>query len=229
MKAISLLVLLVALAGATVLPAMSQVNAGKSQQFTTIKKKVIGGDVTLVSVGTYSPPLPVHAIQRAQGRDNTPEGATIALLSAIAAGDYQWWLSNWSPESRTMITKQYQKSGRKPTEIAAHRKGMLNSHSAVILGRADYRQGGKAYALVRYRSTSTDALTANDKVTGKIAASSIKDVENVLSFRLHQGQWVATKELASDPLFHKASLLWDTKSREIDLKKMAPDNLSASR
>lgn len=230
MKAKSLSVLLVVLASATVIsPAISKAPAGKPQQFTATKKKVIGETMTLVSVGTYSPALPVHAIHRTQERDNTPEGATIALLSAMAAGDYQWWLSNWSPESRTMMTKQYQKSGRKPTETVASWKGMLNSRPAVILGRADYRQDGKAYALVRYRTTNANELTAKDKVTGKVSSLGATDVEEVLSFRLHQGQWVATRELASDPLFHNASLLWDTKLREINLKKMATANLSASR
>lgn len=229
MKAKSLSVLLVALAGAAVIsPAMSQAPGGKPKQFTTTKKKVIGDNITLVSVGTYSPGLTVHAAPRAQGRDNTPEGATMALLSAMAAGDYEWWLSTWSPESRTTMTKQYQKSGRKPADFVANGKGTPSSRPAVILGRADYRQGGKAYALVRYRTTGANELTAKD-MTGKVPPSGTKHFENVLSFRLHQGQWVATQELASDPLFHNASLLWDTKLSEIDLKKVSTVNLSASR
>lgn len=216
MKAISSFFVL-ALLTATAAHAQPQ----GSSKLVTINKKVIGETVIPVTVGTYTPPLPVSAVNHSQARQDTPENAATALFSAMAAGDYERWLGVYSAPSRAMMVKRYQDSGRKPADVVANWKGTLTTRPVVILGRADFRQHGATYALVRYRMTMLNEMTLTDKVTGKTTPLGTKHLEIAMPFRLNQGKWEATQELAADPLFHQNHLLWEDSKSDLDLRRPA--------
>lgn len=200
----------------------SQAQSGSTQpQLVTVNKKVIVESVTKVDVGTYTPSLPVQAVSREQARYNTPENTAIAMLSAMAAGDYDWWLSIWSEEARAMMTKRYQEAGRKPADIVAPWKGILTTRPAVLVGKADYGRQRTSYALVRYRTNSANELTLHDSKTGKVTPLGIRHFESTMSFRFNNGRWEAVQELAADPVFHGSGMLWDESKTEIRITRPA--------
>ena len=178
-------------------------------QLATATKKVVVEHGTTISVSTWAPPVFVMAVSRSAANYRTPEKAATALLSAMAAGDYAWWLSIWSPEARTLMTQRYQETGRTSADIVANWQGLLTKRPAVLVGTAEYSRQRTTYALVRYRTGGGNGLTAHDLKTGKVTDLGVKNFENTLAFKLSNGRWEAVQELASDPIFHSSGRLWD--------------------
>ncbi|WP_028100701.1 hypothetical protein [Pseudoduganella violaceinigra] len=201
------------LLAAAALPAQAQ-----SQTKTSVKKVVVE-TYTTVGVSTFVPPQPVTALTRGAAGYSTPEKAAVALLSAMAAGDYDWWISMWSPEARALMEKRYRDSGRQPADIVANWRGLLSERPAVLLGKAEYARQRVTYALVRYRVHGGN-LTTQD-TTGKVTQLDTKDFENTLSFKLIDGRWQAVQDLASDPVFHYSGELWDDSKNEIRISRPA--------
>jgi len=190
-------------------------------RLVTANKKVIVENVTTVAVGTWTPAVPVTAVSRASASYATPEKAAVALLSAMAAGDYAWWLSIWSPEARALMTQRYQESGRTSADIVANWRGILTERPAVLVGKAEYARQRSIYALVRYRTTGGSGLTARDLKTGKVTDLGSKDFENTLAFKLSNGRWEAVQDLAADPVFHGSGMLWDETKSEVRITRTA--------
>lgn len=190
----------------------------ESQLKSSVKKVVIETSTT-VGVGTFVPPMPVQAVTRGTASYLTPERAAVALLSAMAAGDYEWWLGSWSAESRARMEKRYRDEGRQPADIVANWRGLLTERPVVLLGKAEYARQRVTYALVRYRMSGVN-LTLHDK-TGKVTPVDGKDFENTLSFKLVDGRWQAVQDLAGDPVFHYSGQLWDDSRNEIRISRQA--------
>ncbi|NRR32085.1 hypothetical protein HSX11_18070 [Oxalobacteraceae bacterium] len=204
--------------GIALLAMAAQSALAQSQLKSSIKKVVIE-TYTTVGVGTFVPPQPVAALTRGKVSYNTPEQAAIGLLSAMAAGDYDWWLSSWSPEARAMMEQRYSETGRQPAEIIANWRGLLGERPVVLLGKAEYVRQRTTYALVRYRVRGGQ-LTAQD-LTGKVTNLDSNEFENTLSFKLSKGRWEAVQDLASDPVFHFSGQLWDDSKSEIRISRPA--------
>lgn len=183
-------------------------------------KKVVVEYYTTVGVGTYTPSISVKPSAQSTASYSTPEKAASSLLSAMAAGDYDWWLSIWSAEAREMMTKRYQEIGRKPSEIVSNWKGILTERPVALIGKAEYVRRGVTYALVRYRMTGVN-LTAVDTKTNKVTKLGAKEFENTLSFRQINGRWEAVQDLASDPVFENSAMLWKDGTNEVRLSRPA--------
>jgi hypothetical protein len=169
---------------------------------TVTSKQVIIERVTPVQVTMFETPVPVRAVSRAEASYTTPEKAAVAFLSAMAAGDYAWWFSIWSSDSRAFLTKHYQDTGRQPADVVKYWRGLLTEQKAFLVGKAEYVRDMKPYTLVRYRTTLLDQATG-------------KPFEQTLVFKVSHGRWEAVQDLLRDPVLVAAEQLWDERKKEI--------------
>lgn len=201
------------LLAAAALPAQAQ------SQLKSTMKKVVLETYTTVGVGTYVPPMSVNAVTRGTASYLTPEDAAVAFLSSMAAGDYDWWLSIWSTESRAAMEKHYRDTGRKPADIVANWEGLLKDRPAVLIGKAEYWRQRVGYALVRYRVRVGNQTRVD--LDGRVSELKTKDFENTMSFKQIDGRWQMVQDLASDPVFHFSAQLWDDSKQEIRISRPA--------
>lgn len=130
----------------------------------------------------YTPAVQVEPVNRGTATNDTPEAACIAFLSSMSALDYDWWLSNWDPESRKRLEADNQ----------AHHQDAAFWHKLwqrAVAGRRitiEQRLESGPYVLMIYRIDNP----ANPSET----------FSSALPFRLFHNQWMATEELASDNL-----------------------------
>lgn len=123
---------------------------------------------------TYSPPATLPTITRLQFDRSTPEGALIALVSAMQEGDYDGWLQCWDQESQKAFTDAKQ-------DAASWKK---NAQASIA---------GKTVVLV-YRIELTSYVILDTRlVSGKNQSLPFPSV-----FRNVNGKWFATNALGSN-------------------------------
>jgi hypothetical protein len=182
-------------------------------------KKVIVETYTNVAVASYVPPVAVRPEPRSAARYATPEQAASALLSAMAAGDYEWWLGIWSRESREMMQQRYRETGRQPADIVANWRGTLTERAGFLTGKAEYVRQKTNYALIRYKIVG-GKLSAQD-ATGKVTDLGTNEIESTLVFKRSNDRWEAVQDLAADPVLHNSALLWDPNRTEVRISRPA--------
>lgn len=134
----------------------------------------------------YTPEVVVKTVPKAAARQDTPEHAFIALISATSALDYDWWLSLWDKKSQEMILAE----GKQRGQDAAYWRSVwqrTNGPASTLVKRLET----PANVILEYREGQREP----GKPEGLFPAV----------FKLQDGKWLLTREL-SDSLFFPYSL-----------------------
>ena len=148
-------------------------------------KKIIVEDEYGFALRRYDPPVEFTVIERGAARSDTPEATTIAILSAMSRGDVPWFRSLWDEESASMLAADDKKHGRTDASWIAAWARLLTDRRIVLTNRIESGD----YVLIAYDLVP---LQANHK------PEDIIRLETPL--KLQNGRWLATQELASDPV-----------------------------
>lgn len=133
----------------------------------------------------YQPPVTVQPVIRDRASYETPEQALHAHISAMLAGDFDWWLSEWDTASQAWIKERMTQLNRTP---AFWREIWAKTFQAqvVLVERIDTGPFGP-YVMLIY--------SIRDKGGKETLRSSFVT-------KYEAGRWVATQELAEDAFYH---------------------------
>lgn len=194
---------------------------GQTVSQTPVMKKVIVEYRRNIAVFVYEKPITVARLEKGATRNQNPEQAAVALFSAMAASDYDWWLSQWSTESQQMMLDLYKQQGRKPADMVKNWAGLLTTRPVELLGRAEFVRNGDNFALIRYQIPSR-SLTGLDVTTGKQIDLGKQNFFGTLVLKRSRDlRWEASQELSSDPLMADDSELWAPERLEIRITRAA--------
>lgn len=151
------------------------------------KQKVVEELTYYYEVSSYTPPVPVDVTKTANA--STPEGAAMQLLEAMHSLDFDRWLRLWTPESQELMKSQYKKNGTSPDVFK-------NGWSKAFTGRT--------VTLTKKIETGPYViLVATLSPTGGAAsATPAQPVEMQFVFKQVNGNWMATQEMAADPVLN---------------------------
>ena len=156
-----------------------------------VVKKIVVEEEYGFALRRYDPPVDVTPVDRSAAKDDTPEATTIAILSAMSRGDVAWFRSLWDPESARILAADDKKYGRDDTSWTAAWARTLRDRRIVLTNRIESGD----YVLIAY---DLIPLQPNHK------PEEVIHLETPL--KLHNGRWLATQELSSDPVL----LYWKT-------------------
>lgn len=122
---------------------------------------------------TYTPPATLPVITPAQFDRSTPEGALIALVSAMQQGNYEAWLQCWDSVSQ----KTFSDAKQDPATWRKNAQAALAGKTVVLV----YRLEVVGYVIL-------DARLATGKSQSPVFPSIFRNVN---------GKWYATNELGS--------------------------------
>lgn len=130
----------------------------------------------------YEPPVTIHEPLE-EARFGSPEEAMITRISAMMRGDYEAWLAAWDPASREFVAGRNAAEGQSPedwTTLWADRLRLMR------------------FQLVRRIETGPYVMVTYTMVTPEGEPATVLELPTV--FRRFDGRWLATQELARDPL-----------------------------
>jgi hypothetical protein len=134
----------------------------------------------------YSPAIVIQRVVRDKASYATPEQALVSHLSAMLAGDYEWWLSGWDKGSQKYLDERSKQVNRTPADWRALWAKALVGDQIVLTERLETGPFGPYVMLVYVLRDKAGKDTFKTTYVAKLEA----------------GRWVATQELAEDPLFH---------------------------
>lgn len=137
----------------------------------------------------YQPPVAISPVVRAAAGSDTPEAATVALASAMLAGDLEWFRGQWTDASRQLMAARDRQQGRDDTFWPALWRERLVGKRLFLTHRIE----SGPYVLIVFRVSPSDDLEAEGSF----------DLIN--AFEAVGGAWLATQALAEDPVLH----YWD--------------------
>jgi hypothetical protein len=135
------------------------------------------------TVRPYDPAVTFNAVPRKDASRATPEDAFIAHFSAMTAKDYDWWLTGWTSESRASIEARNRSMNRNADTWAGIWDKAMKGQSIRMTRRVD----SGPFAFIVYRM-----VDAGGKTT----------LESMYACKRVGKEWLATEELAEDPMFH---------------------------
>jgi len=104
----------------------------------------------------------------------------------MLGGDYDWWLSGWTPKAQAFLNEQDQKTNRTPQDWKAAWQRSLSGKEILLLERLETGP----YVCLVY-SVRTSGPEGKETLRSLYAA------------KYEAGRWLATQDLAEDPfLFH---------------------------
>ncbi len=154
--------------------------------------RIVAEDEYGFAIRRYTPPVEFRPVARAAATSDSPEAATIAQLSAMAARDVDWFRSTWDAESLQVMDASNREQGHDAAFWTSTWERTFRDRRVVLTHRID---SGK-YVVVVYQ------LVAQRAAPG--AVDDIVELETPL--KLQDGRWLATQELSSDPVL----LYWKT-------------------
>jgi len=128
----------------------------------------------------YTPAVAVEEVKRPTASYTTPEEACIAFLSSMTTLDYDWWLSNWDPDSR----KKLEADNQAHHQDADFWRGAWQHAFAGRVVTLEQRLESGPYVLIVFRIADPRDPS--------------KSFSDALPFRLYKDKWLATEELAAD-------------------------------
>jgi hypothetical protein len=140
-------------------------------------------------VTRYDPPVQVQVTRREESSRATPELAAIAQISAMASQDFAWFRSSWDPPSLSVMDRQDKEQGH---DAAFWTGAWAKAFKGTRVELTTRIESGE-FVLIAYRLVPP----AN-------AATGPFDLVTVL--KSLDREWVATQELADDPVL----LYWKT-------------------
>jgi len=139
-------------------------------------------------VRQYAPAVEVNLVGRDHASYGTPESAAIAGISAMASGDFEWFRSTWDEASRRILEER-------DTQLKQDRSFWTKAWERAFTDRrveltARIETGD--YVLIVYRLAPRSGTTAT--------AKSADTMELIVPLKSVNGKWMATQELAADPV-----------------------------
>ena len=132
---------------------------------------------------TYRPAVAFKPVAKADASLATPEDCFVHQWSAMAAQDFEWWMSGWDESSREMMDARNKKMDRSP-EFWEERWGMaMKDHRILLVERVDTG----SYAMLIY------------KMQNKLGETTMHSMHVCKQVGL---KWYATQELAEDLMQH---------------------------
>ncbi|HEX3153215.1 MAG TPA: hypothetical protein VHV32_01260 [Candidatus Angelobacter sp.] len=172
--------------GALVLSVLS---FGQAQYKTSVpeKQKVVEELVYYYEVSSYTPPIPVDVTKTAN--NSTPEGAAMQLLEAMHSQDFDRWFRLWTPESQQTMKSQYQKNGTSPDVFKNGWSKAFNGRTVTLTKKIE----SGPYVIVVATLSPTG---------GAASATPAQPIEMEFVFKQVDGTWMATQDLAADPVLN---------------------------
>jgi hypothetical protein len=171
--------------------ALAQIKAPPAPVFPTTAptlSKVVVENEYQFSARQYSPPVEVQVVRRDSASYDAPESAAIAGISAMAAGDFDWFRSTWDEASRAVLETRDRQMKQDPAFWVKTWKGAFTDRRIELTARIDTGE----YVLIAYRLVPRNAAPA--------APNGNAPVELVVVLKSDNGKWMATQELAADPV-----------------------------
>lgn len=157
------------------------------------RKLVYQGTTYVVSTGTYEPPFLVKPVKRVEAKYSTPEEAMVSHLSALITKDYDWFYDHWTDASRK-VNEQRNKELNSTREQTIQDWSLIDNKPIEIRYRADYIVNNKKYVFISYR------------VKGMMIGDS--ELEAEMAFTKESNRWLATQDLASNPVLNNLFKIW---------------------
>lgn len=185
--------------------ALAQIKAPPAPIFPTTAptlSKVVVENEYQFSSRQYSPPVNVQVVRRDTATYDAPESAAIAGISAMAAGDFDWFRSTWDEASRTALETRDRQMKQDPAFWVKTWRGAFADRRIELTARIDTGE----YVLIAYRLVPRNAASA--------APNGTAPVELLVALKSDNGKWMATQELAADPVL----VYWktpDVKARRV--------------
>jgi hypothetical protein len=151
------------------------------------KQKVVEELTYYYEVSSYAPPVPVDVTKTANA--NTPEGAAMQLLEAMHSLDFDRWLRLWTPESQELMKSQYKKNGTSPDVFKNGWSKAFAGHSVALTKKIETGP----YVIV---------VATLSPVGGAASAAPAQPVEMQFVIKQVNGAWMATQEMAADPVLN---------------------------
>ena len=151
------------------------------------KQKVVEDLVYYYEVSSYTPPIPVDVTKTANA--STPEGAAMQLLEAMHSLDFDRWLRLWTPESQQMMKSRYQKDGTSPEVFKSGWSKAFNGRTVTLTKKVE--TGPYAIILATFSPTG-----------GAASATPVQPLDMEFVFKQIDGAWMATQDLAADPVLN---------------------------
>lgn len=151
------------------------------------KQKVVEELVYYYEVSSYTPPVQVDVTKTAN--PSAPEGAAMQLLEAMHSLDFDRWFRLWTPESQQIMKSQYQKNGTSPDVF---KNGWSKAFS------------GRTVTLTKKIETGPYVIVVAtlSPTSGAASATPAQPIEMQFVFKQVNGAWMATQELAADPVLN---------------------------
>lgn len=150
-----------------------------------VQQKVVAEYQYFFTVSRYSSPVPVAITTRDKASYASPEQATMALVSAMATQDFEWFRSVWDAAS----VKVLEERDKTTNQDAAFWKNAWARGFANTRVELTTRIETGEYVLIAYRLVPANATTREGAAT-----------ELVTALKADKGRWFATQELADDPV-----------------------------
>jgi hypothetical protein len=175
----------IAQSGATNIPPAVAEIAVKYKTTPPVKQRVVEANVYYFTRTEYFPAVRVRPVENLKLKRSTPEAAAIAQLNSMYLGDYEAWLNGWSKTSQESMTKRNKELGRDGEFWKQAWKKVMAGKTAELVTRCETGE----YVIIHYRLFSESApAAAEEEVAGTVVVKN----EN--------GVWLATQELAADPV-----------------------------
>ncbi len=150
-----------------------------------VVKKIVVEDEFGFALRRYDPPVDVTAVDRSAAKNDTPEATTIAMLSAMSRGDVPWFRSLWDAESAGILAADDKTHSRDDAFWIATWARALRDRRIVLTNRIESGD----YVLIAYDLVPLQANYQPEDV-----------IHLETPLKLQNGRWLATQELASDPV-----------------------------
>ena len=151
-----------------------------------VMDKVVSEELYTFAIRTYDPPVRIKPVKQNDASYDVPEQAAIAQISAMLAKDFSWFRNTWTKESKIIMENDDKKNNfNKDFWVNAWAKAFRDKDVDLL----NYIETGE-YVIISYRFVSKN----------KIADSSEKDMELDTVLKREDGKWLATQELAQDPV-----------------------------
>jgi hypothetical protein len=158
-----------------------------------IEQKLIVEDQYYFTVKPFSPPVPVSLTTRERAVYDTPEQATMALISAMASQDFDWFRSVWDTAAIKVLEERDKKANHDASFWRQTWARVLANRRVELTTRIETGD----YVLIAYRLVALDA-----------AQPATDAMELTTPLKRENGRWFATQELAEDPVL----AFWKTPS-----------------
>ncbi len=132
---------------------------------------------------TYTPEITFKAIARNDASYASPEQAFVSHYSAMASGDYEWWLSGWTTEAQNGIHQRNVKMNRTARTWQEIWSKALQGETIKLIERVETGP----YVFIVYKM-----FDASGKAT----------MHSIYACKLVKDKWLATDELSEDLMFH---------------------------